>query len=127
MNDWSGFLAIADELSERSEAAAQRTAISRAYYAAFHVAKRWLEARGQSFPSDTNVHQFVWQAFRESPSSEQQDIGEDGNALRRVRNLADYDDAVRGLPRQCVDAFDQATALIERINSLPRPPGMHWE
>jgi hypothetical protein len=57
---WADFLALARRLSSGNEAE-QRTAVSRAYYAAFNVAKEW--ANGHGFAGSTGGP--ASQGFRE--------------------------------------------------------------
>ena len=45
--DWTGFLTLAERLAtDTGDEAAQRTAISRAYYAAYHAAASFVRAQG---------------------------------------------------------------------------------
>jgi hypothetical protein len=51
MFDWSRYLDLADELARRvSDEAAERSAISRAYYAAFGMSRRHLVQSGIVVP-----------------------------------------------------------------------------
>jgi len=54
------FLDLGRQLSKRDDAAACRTAISRAYYAAYHVAAKMLkDCIGVSIPSAASGHAIV--------------------------------------------------------------------
>jgi hypothetical protein len=44
--DWSEYQKLADELARRPEESCLRTAIGRAYYYVFHLAKKRVEANG---------------------------------------------------------------------------------
>ena len=51
MFDWNDFKTLAEELRQRNDEAAQRTAISRVYYAVYHRAKFIWKAKAFSFGS----------------------------------------------------------------------------
>lgn len=53
------FLDLAVRLSEGRSEAELRTAVSRAYYAAFHVAKELLEDAGIALPNTAEAHRNV--------------------------------------------------------------------
>ena len=60
--DWRDYLHLAERLSARqSDEAAHRTAISRAYYAAYHVAAAY--ARRTGLLLGRHTHERVWEAF----------------------------------------------------------------
>ena len=77
--DWSSYLDLADELAAFTEEAAQRSAISRAYYAALGKAREFLEHDGRAFTSTENIHYLVWQALFDSEDDRRYYIGVDGN------------------------------------------------
>ena len=54
--DWNEYLSLATTLSEKADEASQRTAISRAYYAAFHAAT--LHAKRNGYQGGT--HRKLW-------------------------------------------------------------------
>jgi len=116
---WEGYVVLAGDLAGHEFEAAQRSAVSRAYYGVFNLGRRWLEAHGM--PIDNHrAHGQVWQAFRSAARAtpgtrgKWQMVGELGGALRASRNQADYDDAVPGLDRQAADAV----AIAERVLQL---------
>lgn len=61
--EWVRFLDIAAELEQRDEEQCKRSAISRAYYAAYHLAKAWLDDDGVEIEKNKPVHKAVWEAF----------------------------------------------------------------
>jgi uncharacterized protein (UPF0332 family) len=87
--DSSKFLAIANQLlgdaSYRGEAA-WRTAIGRAYYAAFLASKKRLEERGCNFSDVAKIHQEVIQNLM----SRKSDTANKLNTLFEKRVNADY-------------------------------------
>jgi hypothetical protein len=104
--NWREFLPLAIQLAAGTSEAAWRTAISRTYYAAFHVGHRLLRDLRFTVPRADRAHQYL--VFRLSNSSEAtvEQAGRDLETLRRLRNRADYDE----LPPL---TQSQATALFE--------------
>jgi len=103
-----------------------RSAISRSYYAAFHVAKDYLyktrcyivpgsgvEGSSRDNPSRTNFHKFLIDEFKNSHDSDMITIGGYLENLRDRRNRADYDDILLDSKKRA----DEAIALSELILS----------
>jgi len=103
-----------------------RSAISRAYYAAFHDGRSLMRELGFQVPRGDPSHAYLW--LRLSNSGEPQVIGagRELNMLRRDRNFADYDiDRDLDLPvaqsqmraaRRIISVF--AAARVEPIRTL---------
>ncbi|HEY7423699.1 MAG TPA: HEPN domain-containing protein, partial [Gemmataceae bacterium] len=85
------FLSLAHLLAARPEEAAWRSAISRGYYAAFHVARLLLEDLGFTVPRADRAHGYLWLRLANCSDASVQDTGSKLNLLRRHRNQADYD------------------------------------
>lgn len=83
--DWQEFLTLARDLAKRS-------AVSRAYCAAFGRARRLLRAEGISVPR-SSPHEFVWAHFGGSAGTARQRISALGDRLKRIRRNADYDES----------------------------------
>ncbi|MBI3801373.1 MAG: hypothetical protein HY268_30920 [Deltaproteobacteria bacterium] len=106
------FLRVAQELARQRDEAALRTAIGRAYYALFLVAR---DKTGVT--STRAVHTEVIRAVRKRPGYRA--VADQFDALRRLRVVADYqllpdDPALRDWPSNWV----KAQALINHI--LPK-------
>jgi uncharacterized protein (UPF0332 family) len=84
-------LDVADTLITGSQEAEWRAAVSRAYYAAFHVARQLLQQCGFSVPIADRAHAYLWLRLANSGHSDIQHAGRSLNELREVRNWADYD------------------------------------
>ncbi len=69
------------------EEASLRTAISRAYYACFHLARQGLERSGRWSAGNVNVHERVLSELR---ARRRHGIHDSLRALRRLREQADY-------------------------------------
>lgn len=89
--DETGFLELADELSIGSRPADWRTAISRAYYAAFHKARTLLRRSGFHVPDAERAHAYLWLRLHNSGHPDVNNAGDHLNRLRIARNWADYD------------------------------------
>jgi hypothetical protein len=115
--DWWDFLALAETLADGDEAS-RRTAVSRAYYAAFGSALAWQEGwRGFAAPQDGTVHQELWKAF-DAGSDDERHVSELGNRLRRRRNDADYTTWVDGLGDMVDDSLDDAREVRDLLGRL---------
>lgn len=82
--DWIEFLDLADDLARRrGDPAAERTAISRAYYAAFHLASDRFVTAGERLTLLGDDHALVWDWFVMSSDRRLRAIGANGKRLRR--------------------------------------------
>jgi hypothetical protein len=93
------FLPLATRLAAGVTEADWRTAISRAYYAAFHVARQWLVNLGFRVPQADRAHGYLWLRFSNCGDPQVRQAAVDLDGLRRLRNQADYD-LQRPLPRR---------------------------
>ncbi|MGH2562851.1 MAG: hypothetical protein ACRDJH_27650 [Thermomicrobiales bacterium] len=118
MFDWSSFLDVADELAtRRGQEAWERTAISRAYYAAFHAARDYVRLRNGASAGGKLTHDRVWSEIASVSAS----ISQDGRRLHGWRKNADYDQRYPGrdLSRATVAAIILARSVLDDIKRLP--------
>ncbi len=88
---WQEFAELAIQLaSERQDEASRRTAISRAYYAAYHAASALVRDRDLHPPDQQLSHWLVWKLIRDSHLPNCQEISQRGFTLRDARVWADY-------------------------------------
>ena len=100
-------------LAPTSPEAALRTAVSRAYYAAFHFARDYLDRQGRLPYSRDESHATVWRSF--DRGGREAKIKSDGFYLRDARIVADYEPDL-------TDAAERAT------RSAPQTEGrMTWQ
>jgi uncharacterized protein (UPF0332 family) len=121
--DWTEYLTLARELTEpspthTSQESRLRSAISRAYYAAFIQARNHLRDKEGIRISSVQSHQFVIKRFLHSPDGRRKRVGHDLYILREDRNKADYDDTVNGLPLSASRALVRATRVIFELARL---------
>jgi uncharacterized protein (UPF0332 family) len=124
--DWSEYFNLAKELAETSKEAELRSAVSRAYYSAFCLARNYLRDI-QQYPRlwrnktyDINAHQYVAEKFiyNQSKSQIMIEIGKDLSRLRKMRNKADYEDTMFNLKREARTALMLAQNIISALSNL---------
>jgi uncharacterized protein (UPF0332 family) len=85
------FLTVARLLSAGSTEASWRSAISRAYYAAFHISRDLLEALGFTVPFGDQAHAYLYRRLQNCGHPLVASAGMSLDRLRSERNRADYD------------------------------------
>ena len=124
--DWSEYFNLAKELAETSEEAELRSAVSRAYYSAFCLARNYLRDI-QLDPRlswhktyDINAHKYVAEKFiyNQSKSQTMIEIGQNLNRLRKMRNKAEYEDTIFYLQKEARTALMLAQNIILALSNL---------
>jgi uncharacterized protein (UPF0332 family) len=122
--DWSEYLNLAWELAGRPKKASNqeaklRSAISRAYYAAYRTARNYLRDNEgyNSFDAD-NSHKNVIDKFRLANDEKRIEIGKNLAFLRTARNKADYNDRFSDLAGSVLFGLPIAEKIIKDIKSL---------
>lgn len=87
----SDFLPLAHQLAAASSEPEWRTAISRAYYAAFHIARQLLEELGFRVPWADRAHAYLTMRLNNCGDAQVQRAASELHSLRSLRNQADYD------------------------------------
>jgi uncharacterized protein (UPF0332 family) len=116
------FLAVAHALAAGPTEAEWRSAVSRAYYAAFHTAREFLTRLRFRVPAGEQAHAYLWLRLSNTGDPVSDSIGRLLRDLRGRRNYADYD---LGRPRtqaNATDATNDARDLIARMDALPGSP-----
>lgn len=89
------FISVALRLANSKCEADRRTAVSRAYYGAFHIARRFLVKSGLCFSQKetygAEIHRKVQYCLAESGNGEAVKASSHLQLLRERRNEADYD------------------------------------
>ena len=124
--DWAEYARLAESLlssgavlDQSAREARQRSAVSRAYYAAFILARNRLRDVDQvAIPVAANPHQFVSNAYLRHPDARRGQIGADLRRLRIDRNRCDYDDAVAGLDLLAGRSLRLAAHVLATIDQL---------
>jgi uncharacterized protein (UPF0332 family) len=120
--DWRGYLTLARELAagEPDEARA-RSAISRAYYAAFHVARIYQrDERHLPLMGEGRDHERVARAFADDGRADARakQVGIALDRLIRRRRAADYDGVYRALRGDLSLSLVDAGRVIELVGAL---------
>ncbi len=85
------FLTLARALVRMPEEAAWRSAVSRSYYATFHVARSLFTSLDFAVPHADRAHAYLWLRLSNCGDAPTRLAGSDLNVLRQRRNVADYD------------------------------------
>ena len=85
------FLNLAGDWASGSSEGEWRTSTSRAYYAAFHVARNLLRQAGFQVPMGDQCHNYVYVRLNNCGDGTIEAVGRAIHDLRRLRNRADYD------------------------------------
>jgi uncharacterized protein (UPF0332 family) len=114
---WQSFAELASSLASEADEARQRMAVNRAYYAAYHVASAYVRAHDLCSPQQHLTHSLVWRLIRHADNSNSEEIGRRGDALRKLRVMADYQNP---FPRDLNDDVPVALGEAATIISLLR-------
>lgn len=114
MFDPNNFLNLATRLKDSSNEAEIRTSISRAYYAAFLIAREWLVDRSETFPNDGRDHNLVAQGLKRHIDRTTGDKLK--HLCRRMRGKADYDLNLQFSSFHANDAIRMANVIIGNCN-----------
>lgn len=99
--DWTGYLRLAETIAATpvpgcDPEASKRTAISRAYYGVVITARNSLLSRGgPPFSTAGTMHREVADRLQNASVPSERQLGFTINAMRRIRNRADYDDTMQ--------------------------------
>jgi uncharacterized protein (UPF0332 family) len=115
--DFKEFLDVAQFLKNGeaycSQEAKSRSAVSRAYYSAFHKTRIFLkEWYGFSYSESREVHQEV---IDDIVTVGLEEVSKELTLLRGWRNQCDYDESVPGLADILDKAIDQAQQVINDV------------
>ncbi len=118
--DETGFLNVADALSTGETEADWRSAISRAYYAAFHKAGWLLRRGGFQVPRGDRAHAYLWRRLSNAGHPDVTNVGRNLNHLRGRRNRADYDFDRRMGQAIALDLVQSAADIIQLLDDLAK-------
>lgn len=115
--DWTLYIDLAQALVRQADGFADkeaclRSAISRAYYGAFGLARETAVLRHQfQLQHTAQDHANLIRHFRQSSFKAIKQIGVNLDRLRRVRNRADYENQFRDLEKQSWLALQRAQQI----------------
>ena len=120
--DWNNYLTLADELAKRTDnEAALRSAISRAYYAAFHAVRSYLQSyQGLTENPGEGSHQAVIKRLEMvtavNPLRKYRNLYKELKVLKRRRETADYDNVEKAQIDEIVG--EQMATAAEFLGSV---------
>jgi hypothetical protein len=113
---WADYLTLAATLAARTgDEASLRSAISRAYYAAYNSAVEKAAAHGVSIVrvTGTGPHEACWMAYQTVPAVIR--VGVTGDRLKVLRHKADYRQVTLNWAKEAATAVAEAQALISGL------------
>jgi len=126
--DWEQYLTISQFLlgnrTDQNDKSVDRCVMSRAYYAAYNIAKLHLTpVEYSSYTQDLrerkgNSHILVWEYYRRVRGSGTGTIEDDGLMLKNWRVDADYHEQHHISPRNAVRAVGTARRIIDDIKRI---------
>jgi uncharacterized protein (UPF0332 family) len=115
--DWNLYLQLAKRLSAAGDDAAKRSAVSRAYYSAFHAAS--IAIKSHNVTTDPrharDRHHRVWMAYINSSVKVCRHIGSDGQRLKYDRQEADYEPDSSFVDTRVQQCIAKAENLVAEI------------
>lgn len=114
------FNVLARELANRADSASHRTAISRAYYAAYNVAARFLESFNYSIPHDPNSHTLVRKCLSYSEDRQMMIAGKKLSDLYNSRLEADYQLSKPENQKDAISRVEIASGLIKILDDAAK-------
>lgn len=120
--NFRAFLDVAEALASGASEAEWRSAVSRAYYAAFHVASDLVQSLGFSVPKADRAHGYLHLRLSNSGNDDVIDAGRVSAELRSRRNRADYDKRSRFGAADAQDALEMAHSIIEALDEALAEP-----
>ena len=118
------FLEVAQKLAQMRTEPALRSAISRAYYAAYNCSIQLVGQLGFQFGKDAPAHEKIYQYLRNTGLTEMTTAADDLKFLRLRRNRADYAMESNDFQNHIACQFDlvRAQAIITQIGKYSKEP-----
>jgi uncharacterized protein (UPF0332 family) len=112
------FLRVARTLVVAGGEAEYRSAVSRAYYAAFHAARDLMGNLRFSVPRADRAHEYLYRRLNNSGLGPVVTAGRDLHVLRGRRNQADYDVGLVVPIKAATDSVAEAEAILQTLDSI---------
>lgn len=117
MFNWNQYLDFAKLQVSNGNEVSYRCAISRAYYAAYNLARlKVIELKLETKPPEILIHQWVWKAYQKYGTRDSWAISKQGFELKVFRERADYDDVIDEISDVTADAIKRAEELCLLIH-----------
>ena len=112
------FLTTARSVVARTGEADWRTAVGRAYYAAFHAARDFLSGLGFQVPPDERAHKYLSFRLINCGHTDGSTAGLILERLRKLRTIADYNLQVAVSQPQAIDSIRLAGDVFALLDGL---------
>jgi uncharacterized protein (UPF0332 family) len=113
--NWADYLTLATTLSANADEASRRSAISRAYYSAFHAATLHAKANGYNERS----HGRLWKMYQSDSDVNSRRLSAIGNQMKKAREDADYVAHVARIGDVMTAQLTQATQFVRVLTRVP--------
>jgi uncharacterized protein (UPF0332 family) len=120
MMDPHDYLEVAWSFLEGDREAEWRSAVSRAYYAAFHVARQLLAQCGFAVPRADQAHAYLWLRLSNASHPDVQNAGAQLSFLRQERNKADYNLEHSLDQASAIDRTQMAADIVELLDAVAK-------
>lgn len=120
--DFRDFVLLAEALASGASEAEWRTAISRAYYGAFHVGCDFLREIGFAVPKADRAHAYAILRLSNSGDADLNQAGQRLSELRTLRNRADYEGRRRFESADAEQAVEASHEIIDSLDETRRDP-----
>jgi uncharacterized protein (UPF0332 family) len=120
--NWRDFLVLGNRLALGTSEAEWRTAVSRAYYAVFHVTRNLFADLQFVVPRADRAHQYLVYRLSNCGEAVVEQAGRDLETLRRLRNRADYDEAPAFSKSQAIAAVQLAERIAKVLDTAWQDP-----
>ena len=117
--DWIEYLTLAEELAKNTDEASLRSAISRAYYYAFHLALKRARANSFEYLSGEGTHTQLWRLFTASPDPDCIKLGHLAERLKENRRRADYEASFARIAEEVPEFLKDVRAFAAGLQKLP--------
>jgi uncharacterized protein (UPF0332 family) len=115
--DWNKFRELAEELRRRDDEAAQRTSISRVYYAVYWKARLLLESEGFVFRHSDSSRKQIWDEYKNRGRTHR-GVGFSGEKLRNNRTQADYSSEIKNIETLIKESFELADKILFYLKQI---------
>ncbi len=110
--NWGEYFSLAEELVRNDKESCWRSAISRAYYSVFCLARNKYD-----FTDEPLSHWVVIERYRNSENKEEKAIGVYLNRIKLARNIADYQN--KSLEKKfAVETIEKARELLKLLHNI---------
>ncbi len=120
--DFRDYLSLATTLARGTAEAEWRSASSRAYYAAFHVARRLMLGLGFRVPRADRAHNYLVLRLSNAGHLDVEKAGRRLGVLRQERNRADYDDHLTITQATAADHVRLAVQVVQALDAAAVEP-----